>query len=136
MKSLFEGMDDTAGLLSGIGSFASILGPFFPLFSQLKSVLPPPQGWGSIESSVFAVFVCGFVKAFLHSYGHERRIESNVIQACGFFWILLLVYHYPSPDMPTTYAHDPFPLIVYIALFALPTFAFSEMQLNSARRKR
>lgn len=132
LDSLFDGMETPAGLLAGSASLASIAGPFFPMFTSLKRIFPPPQGWGAWEAATLATFVCLAIKTFLHTFGRGSSFRSETIAACGFMWLLALFVHYPGSTPTPYYEHDPTNLVFYFALFALPTFAFTAMQLQAA----
>jgi hypothetical protein len=129
--SLFEGMDTPDGLVFGSASLVCIAGPFFPMFPSLRAIFPPPLGWGAAKSMVLATFACVCVKAFMHSFGRGLRFHAEGIKMCGIFWLVAFIFHYTNKASEFTQDHDPVSLIIYAALFGVPTYAFSAMQLHA-----
>lgn len=134
LDSLLEGMDTPDGFVAGSASYLAVAGPFFPMFSSLRAIFPPPVGWGATEAAVLSTFVCLALKTFMHSFGRNLKFEAETIKMCGAGWILAFFYHYITKTDQYTQDHDPINLLVYGALFALPTFAFSAMQIHAAKR--
>jgi len=135
-ESLIDGMDTPKGLIAGAASVLCIAGPFFPMFPNLRSIFPPPAGWAFAESAAIATFCCVAIKSFVHTFGRDMEISAEKIKACGIFWVGAFLFHYVNRPTAQTEDHDPINMVVYGALFGIPTFAFSAMQIHAARRRR
>ena len=137
--SFFEGMDTQIGFLAGSAAFACIAVPYFPMFSGLRQIFPPPVGWGAWPAATLATFTCVALKTYMHTFGREHDIDRAVIQLCGLVWITALLCHFMLLNPPSGYSGPPpgpgLSILFYLALFGIPEFAFSAMQIRSAKRK-
>lgn len=131
--TFFEGMDTPQGLVAGLSSYVAIAGPFFPMFPSLRAIFPPPVGWTSGEATVLATFVCLAIKTFMHSFGRSLKYEVGTVKTSAGIWLLAFFYHFLNRSELTAQSHDPIPMFIYVTLFASPTFAFSAMQIHTAR---
>lgn len=139
LESFFEGMDAPDGFAYGSLALGTIgVAAFFPMFPALRSVIPPPPGWTIGVAATLTSFVCLALKAGLHHFKDSVSLSFEAAKACAGIWLLCLVYHYMTvrdPEMSLG-PQDPIALLFYGALFALPTVAFTSMQIEAARRDR
>lgn len=133
MHSLFEGMDTPDGFLPGIGSWFSAGAAFFPMAPTLRQVILPAAGWSPVECAVLTGFACMSLKTVMHAFARDLALDLQAAKVCAAVWVFALWMHYVSISEPSLQqgAHDPVALFVYAALFVLPTFVFTGLQIRS-----
>ena len=136
--SFFEGMSTPIGLVAGCGSFATIALPFFPMFTSLRQIFPPPLDWGAWQAATLATFVCLAIKTYMHTFREDHDINSSIVGSCGGCWVgaLMVHLHLLSPSRVSTPNDQIASILFYLALFGLPAYAFSAMQIHAARQGR